>query len=284
MSFSLNKLQRRYIPITASPYRRSEFYIEIPPCEVLRPYVRCFWGTPGYSVRCGQEFEERVRVIPDTCADIIITVDFTKDRVYDNFCGISNKSFISLENGGTGECFTFAIRFYAWSAVIFSDNDMRDSLNCLTESGTYFNAIRRELCEKLLCCRSIYERAGAAEEYLLRILQIQARTENADVMNSLYYTMEREGRVNVDQLAAYSAVSRRTLERLFASNIGASPKQMINMIRYQMLWREALGASFNVHDAVYKFGYFDQAHLLNDFKKYHGISLSRAQSLAFGRN
>ena len=47
------------------------------------------------------------------------------------------------------------------------------------------------------------------------------------------------------------------------------------MIRYQMLWREALGASFNVHDAVYKFGYFDQAHLLNDFKEYHGISLSR---------
>lgn len=42
-------LDKKYMPLTASPYRRDKFHIEIPPCDALKPYVRCFWGTEGIS-------------------------------------------------------------------------------------------------------------------------------------------------------------------------------------------------------------------------------------------
>ena len=43
---------------------------------------------------------------------------------------------------------------------------------------------------------------------------------------------------------------------------------------------DALKPDFNVHDAAYKFGFFDQPHLLNYFRKYHSISLSEARKRA----
>ena len=34
-------------------------------------------------------------------------------------------------------------------------------------------------------------------------------------------------------------------------------------------------------DLIADFGYFDQAHLLNDFKKFHGMNLTEARKIAF---
>ena len=54
-------------------------------------------------------------------------------------------------------------------------------------------------------------------------------------------------------------------------------------MRYQSLWRELVTApNFSVLDAVERYGYTDQSHLLRDFRKYHGISLTVAQQKAVG--
>lgn len=275
MAFSLHEI---YQPLTALPYRHSETYTETPPCEALRPYVRCFWGTAGHSVIA--EASGGGLVIPDTCMDIIVNINFTQNRVDDWFCGVNDRHFISLGVGQSDEQAAFAIRFYAWSVILFADGDMHGVCNDFTESGAYFGDFRRTLCEKLADCRDIHERAKVAETFLLDKLQHTVRTQNADVMNALYHIIRENGRTDVDELARYAAISKRTLERLFAANVGLSPKQMSGLLRYQMLWREALRPDFNVHDAVYRFGYFDQAHLLHDFRKYHGLSLTEAQKLA----
>lgn len=34
-----------YHLITATPFEKSETYMEILPCKALMPYIRCFWGT-----------------------------------------------------------------------------------------------------------------------------------------------------------------------------------------------------------------------------------------------
>lgn len=76
-------------------------------------------------------------------------------------------------------------------------------------------------------------------------------------------------------------VSSRQLERLFLEYIGISPKSFASMVRYQYLWNELLYENnFNIADAVYKYGYSDQAHLCHDFKKYHSMNLSDAKKFA----
>ncbi len=64
-----------YKPLTASPFFRDATYREYNPCEALKPYIRCFWGSEKpYIMR--ESTGMGGAVIPDTCMDIIIDVNF----------------------------------------------------------------------------------------------------------------------------------------------------------------------------------------------------------------
>lgn len=76
-------------------------------------------------------------------------------------------------------------------------------------------------------------------------------------------------------------ISSRQLERLFLEYIGISPKSLASIVRYQYLWNELIyNKNFHMADAVYKYGYSDQAHLCHDFKKYHSLNITDAKRYA----
>lgn len=71
------------------------------------------------------------------------------------------------------------------------------------------------------------------------------------------------------------------MERLFLKHIGVSMKKVSSLVRYQNIWQEIVyGKNFNIQDAVMKYGYTDQSHLINEFKKYHGITPNQAVMFA----
>ena len=105
------------------------------------------------------------------------------------------------------------------------------------------------------------------------------RTDH-NLMNSLYHILQQNGNVKISDLCSYTGVSKKTLERIFHENTGVSPKTMQSLIRYQLLWQDIyFHRRFNALDAVAKYGYFDQAHLLRDFKRRH--TTTPAEALRF---
>ena len=38
-------LHKIYHPITATPFQCTQDYMEFAPCDALKPYIRCFWGS-----------------------------------------------------------------------------------------------------------------------------------------------------------------------------------------------------------------------------------------------
>ena len=101
-------------------------------------------------------------------------------------------------------------------------------------------------------------------------------------MNSVYKVLERRGRVFLEEMASESVWSGRQLQRVFLKETGLSPKRFAQLVRYQSLWRAALSPGFRVLDAVERFGYTDQSHLLREFKRFHGIPLTQARRLTLG--
>lgn len=67
-------------------------------------------------------------------------------------CGINNKPFISNTKPDGAEKSTFTIRFYAWSFILFSDNDMKDSLNSFSDISYYIDSFKSQLEEQLIEC------------------------------------------------------------------------------------------------------------------------------------
>ncbi len=54
------QMDQIFRPLTSSPFRRDDTYTEILPCEALRPYICCFWGTSQPLQTCDAACESLV--------------------------------------------------------------------------------------------------------------------------------------------------------------------------------------------------------------------------------
>jgi AraC-like DNA-binding protein len=87
----------------------------------------------------------------------------------------------------------------------------------------------------------------------------------------------RDGAVDlsVADVAAQHGVSVRTLQRLFRTHVGVSPKWVLQRYRlHEAAERIAAGEVTDLASLALDLGYFDQAHFGNDFRRYVGASPS----------
>ena len=254
MSFSLDKI---FTTHTALP--KNVGVVEIDPNAALRPYVRCFWKYND----CPNVRE--LRIIPDCCADIIIPLDGSPSI----FVGASDKSFVTPHTGNV-----FGIRFYAWAVAPFLHIGLKESFNGAVPIDYILNNFDR-VQSAIIAADTTTRQVELAEKYLLELFDGKLCF---DIMNGLYCAIKDNCRITVKTLSDYCAVSKRTLERKFIDNIGISPKTMIDLLRYQLLWQDCIGRDFSSADSAYKLGYYDEAHMYNNFKMFHGITMSAARA------
>ncbi len=274
------KLHRIYNPITATPFKCTDDYMEFAPCDALKPYIRCFWGSMMPVVQAENTAPEPDIVIPDTCMDIIFTADFTNNSVDSSFCGIDERTFITQRSQKAQKTFfRFAIRSYAWGASMFAEESMKNTKNTYFDVDHHFPRIKREIEKRLFDVTTITQFIPVAEEILLH--HFQERYQNPVIFQSIAKMLETKGNLSMTDLQREVVISIRQLERLYLEHIGVSPKSLAAMVRYQNLWNGLLSHNyFNIADASYQYGYSDQAHLCHDFRKYHSMSISDARKLA----
>ena len=273
-------LHEIYTPITAAPFMCGESYIEVPPHEALRPYIRCFWGSPRPYEQKKADRPQQQLIVPDTCMDLIFTANYTENRIDGGFCGIDDRTFreenLQLRTEKTS---TFAIRFYAWSTVLFAEDSLHDVKNARVDAGCHFSRLKRELEKEIFDAETLGERIGIAERWLLA--HIREDRENRLFMETAAQILMGRGVQNMAQLAGELHVSSRQMERVFRENMRISPKKFSSLVRYQYLWQDILYRDrFDVQDAVQRYGYTDQAHLLNDFKRFHSMTPKKAREYA----
>ncbi len=273
----MRALSRLYHPITGTPFQADETYREVAPCAALAPYIRCFWGSD-------HPLPERPHaqgiIIPDTCMDIIFHVDYAHNRISSCFCTLDeHTSFTGASDAVGGLSATFSIRFYAWTACLFAQDKLSGSANAVYPAETFFRRIEQALSPLLFDATTLESKIRAAEPVLLSCLCPDRA--DAAVLNAIHHMLRTEGRCRMSEVSAALALSNRQLERRFDAAMGVSPKTLASLMRYQLLWQHmALDAHFNPLDAVDRFGYTDQAHLLHDFRQRHGMSPKEAVAFA----
>jgi len=79
--------------------------------------------------------------------------------------------------------------------------------------------------------------------------------------------------LTVDALARRTRISKRSLERIFREYVGVPPKWVIRRYRlHELVEQINAGAHLNWSQVALDLGYFDQAHLVNDFRSVTGFS------------
>lgn len=268
------KFNRHYHPLTSRPYLSNSSYREYTPCEALKPYIACFWE----SELCrAQAKDPKLLVTPDTCTDIIIVINRTRQIVYGQLCGLDDQPMF-VEQECNEDITKIAIRFYFWAFHLFFHVDMGEIVNQVWDIELIDPSIRWEW-EPLFYMNSSMERITWVERYLLG--KLTERENCTALYNSIDRIIETAGRASLKEICEYSCVGQRQVQRLFNKNIGLSAKRISCLVRYQHVWRDMVnGEMFSIQEAVSRYGYADQAHLLNEFKRFHGVSPKEAMRIA----
>jgi len=84
----------------------------------------------------------------------------------------------------------------------------------------------------------------------------------------------------VDDLVRGSGIRKRSLQRIFSEYVGVSPKWVIRRYRlHELIERFHPGDQPDWAQLALELGYFDQAHLINDFRSMTGYSPTEYQQL-----
>ncbi|MBC8153222.1 MAG: AraC family transcriptional regulator [Bacteroidetes bacterium] len=140
----------------------------------------------------------------------------------------------------------------------------------------------RDLTDQLRNTPSTAQRFAVLEMFLLRQLARAKRTDGR-IEAAVRAIQQRPGHVDFGQLAWQLNCSERTLRRRFTEQVGHSPKYHARIQRFLHTWRWLKrDTSPHWHDLIQAGGYYDQAHLINEFRHFSGGSPLRYETGATG--
>jgi AraC-like DNA-binding protein len=131
--------------------------------------------------------------------------------------------------------------------------------------GTWVDELEQDLSES----RSFEERVRIANTFFLRRCATLPSPDGitATAMSILY----RRGSIQVPALAQRAGMSTRQFERRFTREIGLPPKLYARIARFESaLESKALLTADTWTNVANRLGYFDQMHMIKDFKEFSG--------------
>jgi len=132
----------------------------------------------------------------------------------------------------------------------------------------------REIVElhEQLAAASPAQWESVAERYLLkRVRRLDVSAESGIAARATAAMQRSRGMVGVAEVAARSAVSARHLERAFQEQVGVSPKVFGRLLRLDHALELAETGS-NWAEISHACGYFDQSHMVRDFRALTGAT------------
>lgn len=149
---------------------------------------------------------------------------------------------------------------------------MGDLVNQVVGVDDAFGIYGRDLADALRDAPDWTARFDLLDAALLRRLSETARTHPLAAAG-WRRLVESAGHVSVGALARELDCSRKHLADLFRDQIGLTPKSVARILRFQhAIALYDRGACAGWADIAYACGYTDQAHFVNDFRRFSGVS------------
>lgn len=244
-------------------------YVERRPGPRLRPFVECLWQASDPRPR--KRTPERV--VPDACPELIVHLGDCFARQRDGRFVRQPRAFLAgtltrpwLLRAGR-RVLTLGIRFRPGAVCRLLPVSMPAAADRETELAALVGrGPLRALLASLRSARGEAARFSAAEGWLaLRLAEGHRADPRAAELVRL--VIGSRGQMRIDALAGALGVTRRRLERVCARGLGIRPKLFARIVRLNaaLAGLEAADRASAV-DLALEAGYFDQAHLLRDFR------------------
>jgi AraC-like DNA-binding protein len=236
----------------------------------LCPFVECLWAVSDPRPRAKRTPE---RVVPDGCPELIVHLGDPFARWASGRWVVQPRAFLAgtltrpwlLRAGRRVSTLSVRLRAGAAPALFrFSMADASDREVPLAE--LVGKAAAAALLRDLRRARTTAGRFRAVFDWLTaRLAESPARRDGA--RDAVKLIVRARGSVRIDDLSSSLGWSRRRMQRAFARDLGIAPKLYARIVRLNAVLA-TLDESERARavDLALDAGYFDQAHLLRDFR------------------
>lgn len=225
------------------------------------------------------------RFLPDGNTELVIDLAERPQHIYDNetlqevqTCrnawgsGVRTRP-ITIPSGNGSRMMIVA--FKKGRAFPFYPFPISDLTDTVAEAALIFGRKFYHLREQLLALRSIKHMFLLIEDFLLRQAGDKICEDGAAkcIAYAISSIIQKPTLKRLHQLSDEIGYSQKHFIELFRQQVGVSPKQYLKIMRFQkVISAIEYRSSTSWSDIAVENGYYDQAHLIHDFKQFSGFT------------
>ncbi|MEX0646204.1 MAG: AraC family transcriptional regulator [Balneolaceae bacterium] len=243
------------------------------PTGPLQPYIESIQYCNGHHLGYSKE-----TILPDGSVQLIIELDGQERRLWKDKHGRCRHSLKNAWVSGvlkqqlsyqtvqneTALC----IRFKPGGFHTLTKIPQTDLKNSVVEAELIFNCSILELRNEILAAKSIHEIVQKTMNFFLE------RVTPPDLSHSVTCFMNSRIHESISQLAHKTGYSQKHLIHLFKKHMGVTPKffQRIRRFTAVVNYIQTTTGKINWPDIAYRYGFYDQAHFIKEFRSFSGMS------------
>jgi AraC-like DNA-binding protein len=234
-------------------------YREIAPNPQLQPFVECFWTS-----RTEGGEASATRVLPDGCADLIFDLAPGFETAF--WVGTMTRTVV-VETPGPRHL--LGVRFHPGGAKGLLDLPLKE----LTDRRATFQSITpfvEEVLEQLV--QGSASRLDILQRWLVR--KVVPDRKFALIRSISRRVGGAAGYVRVGEIASSLGLSSQYLNRVMNDGVGVDLKTFCRIVRIRNCTRslQAAGSDADWSAVAADFGFYDQSHLIHEFRDMVGLS------------
>lgn len=246
------------------------------PSGFLSQYVKYYWSLENCIPKGNEHIQ---KIVPNGLFELIIYLD-DKPKASDQQKSISDNIIITGQLNSfhelkvTGKLTLFAIYFFPHGLSMFLDLPMTELFNRSVPLKFLIRDRIAKLEDELSAAVTFEKKIEIAESFLIAQIQKNEKKYKYDrIRKAINIINQTKGILKIEDLASETFLSRKQFERTFSDFIGTSPKQFLKIVRFQnAIFEKTQNSQLSITEIAHKCGYFDQAHMINDFKTLAGIT------------
>jgi AraC-like DNA-binding protein len=248
-------------------------YRETKPGKFLLNHVESFWEI---NTDIQSDNFMQLPVVPEAVFDILFVTKpfFIYNFRYRNyskfyqgvyFTGLRTESISFLLEDETN---IFGIRLKPFSLSKISRIPLCNFKNSIVRIGDIFKNTDRKELNIIINGKDFREKTEYAKKFVTQLVEKQQDLDHT-LRDELNYIMDSFGNIKIFSLCSDFCTNKTSLRNYYLRSVGLLPKELAKIWRmnyFLMLRME--NSSENLTTSGLDAGYFDQAHLIKDFKTF----------------
>lgn len=244
----------------------------IQPSAALSSYIRYYWLLESDEVGRSQ------RVIPTGNIELLFHRGFQMKHSGQILprTSLSGQSFSYVDLVPTGTVNMIAVVFHPFGARAFFDMPIYELSDQMVSAEDLSVEPLKELEKRILdtaddnlCIRLI-------ESFLIGRLNPLKEYNYRRMVAAVSAINRCDAGLTVSRLAETVCLGKKQFQRIFSEHVGATPKEFMQVVRFhKALYKLQTDSTLRFTDLAFECGYYDQAHLTNEFKRFSGYTPSR---------